>query len=102
MSPTLLQASAASFVLLSIGHTVLFPNLRTPEPQNPLMNHIDCYIDQGQTMDSRPKIQSYRRHEPVGLWDSGVVPGALNIGLVSCQYQSRLFCFILTVLLGFY
>lgn len=32
-------------------------------------------------MDSRSKIQSYRGHEFVDLWDSRVVPGALNFGL---------------------
>lgn len=31
------------------------------------------------------------------LWDSGLVPGALNFGFDLSQYQSRLFCFILTV-----
>ncbi|OQE44412.1 hypothetical protein PENCOP_c002G00153 [Penicillium coprophilum] len=29
-------------------------------------------------MDSRSKIQSYRTHEFMGLWDSGVVPGLLH------------------------
>lgn len=53
-------------------------------------------------MDSRPKIQSYRRHEFVDLWDSRMVPGTLNFGLHLFQYQSGLFCFILTVLFRLY
>lgn len=33
-----------------------------PQPQKPLKDYVDCYVDQGQAMDSRSKIQSYRRH----------------------------------------
>jgi hypothetical protein len=73
MAPSLLQASAASFVFLSLGHTVI---RLIPNQNNPGTN--DMCIDRGQRLDIRPTIQSHRADKAVGLWDCGVVPGALT------------------------
>lgn len=65
MSSTLLQASAAVFGLLSVGHTVLFPIPEAPEELYWLLRRSRA--DNGQpTQDS--KLSQARIHGLVELW----------------------------------